>query len=306
MKNVKYISIIIILLLLNGNEIFCQEKVSVLTRSIEKQFAVKDLPHLNINTERGIITIKGWEKKEIKVLLKLSAKNNDPIIARKELDYMQYSITITSNSIYISNRMQLKNPNEEISSLIVANYEIFVPYNTDIHVDNKFGKLAIYDVKGLLEGELNYSDLSLIRKSGNINFWITIGDLNCNSSKLNGKITTKHSNISISETIGSFTLKSEYGNMKMGYGNDLLRLSVVSNATDINIENKSCKPLHLVLSGTYCPLKMDYGCYTPDKKLLKSDYNSNTEQEVWKLIYWPAENGPVLKINAKFGSINLF
>lgn len=306
MKTFRFISIIFVLIVINKASIFGQGNTTVITKSIEKQFSVKDLPLLNINTERGIITIKGWEKKEIKVVLKLSAKNNDLDKARKELDYMKYGITESFNTVYVSNTMILSQPNVEISSVIIAEYEIFVPFNTDIHVDNRFGKLAIYDVKGLLDGELNYSDLSLLRKSGNINFLIIIGDLNCISSKLNGKITTKHSNISITETIGRLTLETEYGNMKMSYGKELLKMAVISNATDINIENKSCKPLQLHLSGTYCPLKIDNGCYTPDKNLLKSDYNSNTEQVGWKLIYWPAEKGAFLNINAKFGSINLF
>lgn len=306
MKKVKYISIFITLLLLKGNGIFCQGKVIVLTRSMEREFTMKEMPLLNINTERGIITIKGWEKKEIKVSLKLSAKNNDPKIARKELEYMKNGITGTWNSVYVSNHMLLAKPNVEISSVIIAEYEIFVPFNTDIHVDNRFGKLTIIDVKGLLDGELNYSDLSLQRKSGNINFLITIGDFTCSKSKLNGKIVTKHSNISIYETIGRLTMETEYGNMKMSYGNELLRLTVVSNATDINFENKSCKPLKLHLTGTYCPLKMDNKCYAPDKKLMKSDYNPKSEQEDWKLLYSPVEKNSGLTINAKFGSINLY
>jgi hypothetical protein len=302
----KYISFVILLQFIFVSSIFGQVKTSVLTRILEKQYSIREMPLLNINTERGIITVKGWERNEIKVTLKLSAKNKDLDKARKELDYMKYSITGTWNSVYVSNRMLLTNPNQEISSVIIAEYEIFVPYSTKIHAENRFGKLVIRDIKGLLEGELNYSDLSLLRKSGEINFLITIGDFSCTKSKLNGKIVTKHSNLSISETIGRLILETEYGNLRLNYGSELLRLGVISNATDINIENKSCKPLQLHLSGAYCPLKIDYSCYTPDKNLLKSDYNSNAEQEGWKLIYWPAEKGAVLNINAKFGSINLF
>jgi len=278
----------------------------VLTRKVEQQFTKYKRPLLFINTERGIITIKGWPHAEIKVVIKLTAKNVNVDIARKELNYMTYSITENYNSVYVNNRMVLDQPNKEISSIILAEYEIFVPYETNIRIDNRFGKLEITDVKGLIEGELHYSDLSLNRKSGPITMLITIGDFNITKSKLSGTVTTRHSNISISETFGKLRLETEYGNMNLSYGSELLQLSILSNATIINIENKNCHPLQMSLTGEYCPLKISGSCYTPVKQYLNSENKHNSDQKEWKLNYQPPDKPAKLNINAKFGSLNMF
>jgi hypothetical protein len=306
LKTIIYISILFELLFFSIESNFAQDKTMVLTRKVEQQFTKYKRPLLFINTERGIISVKGWSHAEIKVVLKLTAKNVNVDIARKELNYMTYSITETYNSVYVNNRMVLEQPNQEVSSVILAEYEIFVPYETNIHVDNRFGKLEITDVKGLIEGELHYSDLTLNRKSGPIAMLITIGDFNCTKSKLSGTLTTRHSNISISETSGKLRLETEYGNMNISYGVELLRLSILSNATIINIENKNCHSLDLSLTGEYCPLKMSGNCYTPVKQYLNSDNKPNSDQKEWKLNYQPPEKPAKLIINAKFGSLNMY
>jgi hypothetical protein len=306
LKTLRHISILIVLLSLFGVASTAQEKTTVMTLSAEKQFNMYKKPLLVINTERGIITIKGWQNSEIKVVLKLSAKNTNSNLARKELDYMKYSITKTYNTVYVSNQMLLPLPNQEITSVVIAEYEIYVPYETEINANNRFGNIKIEDVKGLFEGELYYSDISLKRKSGNINIVISIGDFNCTKSKLNGAVTAKHSNISINETIGRLTMVTDYGNLRMSYGPELLRFAVTSNATDINIENKLCQPLGINLNGEYCPLKIKDQCYIPDKQFLKSNATTDAEQKEWKLIYIPTNKITNLNINAKFGTINLF
>jgi len=261
---------------------------------------------LIINTERGIISVKGWDSSVVKVVLKLVSKNIDPKIARKELEYMSYSITKIRYSVFITNSMTLPQANQEISSVILAEYEIFVPIKTEIRVNDQFGKLEIENVQGFLFGELKYSDLSLNRKSGNINLIITIGDFNCSKSQINGILKTRHSNISINETSGRLQLETDYGTLRLAYGNEPLRFGIQSNATDIFIEHSNCYPLELDLTGTYCPLKISDNCYTPKKIFLQSNYQPDSDQNEWKLIYLPPDKTTRLKISAKFGTLNLF
>jgi hypothetical protein len=306
LKRYNYILILFNLLIVSEVNSFSQVKAIVITRNIEKKFAVSEYPAMLINTERGIISVKGWDSSDIKVVLKLVSKNIDPKIARKELEYMTYSITKMRNSVFINNSMTLPQANQEISSVVLAEYEIFVPVKTEIRVNDQFGKLEIENVNGLLAGELQYSDLSLNRKSGNINLIITIGDFNCSKSQVNGIIKTRHSNVSITETSGRLQLETDYGTLRLTFGNEPLRFDIQSNATDIFVGHSKCYPLELDLTGTYCPLKISDNCYTPKKIFLQSNYQPDSDQNEWKLIYLPPDKTTRLKISAKFGTLNLF
>jgi hypothetical protein len=295
-----------VLLILSELGVFAQGKITVITKSIENQFTMYKKPMLFLNTERGVISIKGWYHADIKVVLKLTAKNADASLAQKELEFMKYSIAKNSNSVNLSNQMILMQPNKAISSVIIAEYEIYVPYETNLRVYNQFGKVEIENVKGNLVGELHYSDLNINNKSGVINMIITIGDINCSKSNFTGTILARHSNISIKETEGKFHLETEYGKIGVIYGEEILNLSLKCNATEINIENKSCKPMELYLDGSYCPLKISEICFTPEKNYLKSDYKPNSDQEFWELEYTYPNIDNKLIINSKFGSLNLY
>jgi hypothetical protein len=301
-----YITFVFTFLCRSETGIYAQAKTTVAIKTAENHFTMYKKPQMFINTERGIVTVKGWNHDEIKVTLKLTAKNADADLAQKELGFMKYSITKTYNTVYVNNQMLLIQPNQEISSVIIAEYEIFVPFETNIHIDNRFGKLEIDDVKGYLYGDIHYSDLTLNQKTGNINMFITIGDFNCTKSKLNGSVVTRHSNVSIAETSGKLSMESDYGSFQIAFGKEFLNFSLKSNATEINVENKLCYPMELNLEGSYCPLKISDKCYVPKKTYLKSDKNSDSDQSEWKMNYLPPEKGNILIINAMFGTLNLF
>ena len=304
----KYIVCLAILYMLrffSVTELAAQDKTIILTRKIEKQLALKKDPRIFVNTERGIIRIRSWEKNEVKVLLKLSAKNKDIEKAREELDYMNYSISETRNTVFISNRMILKKPEQQISSVIRAEYEILVPRDIEIHLDNRFGNVKIEQVSGGLFGELYYSDITISRFNGDINLHISTGDFSCSKSILNGMVFTRHANISINETGGKLRLETEYGKIQLIYSDLKLYAILITQATDISMVHKLCYPLELVLDGSYCSLEIDKGCYIAQEQYLKSNYDLGDEQKLWRLRYLPPDKTTRMVINAKFGSINL-
>jgi hypothetical protein len=303
LKNAFSILLLLIGIFLPGFNLYAQEKTTILTRKVEKRYALKKNPRIFINTERGMISIKTWDSSAVKVTLKLVSKNLDAKIAREELDLMNYAISELRNTVFVSNRMILTKPDQQISSVVRAEYEIFVPVETQVNVNNRFGKLEINGLKGGIFGELYYSDIAITESACETNLHISTGDLTCTGSMLNGFIFTRHSNMRISETGGILRMETEYGNLQLEYGKVQLRFNLQSDATDISVDHKLGYPLELLLSGTYCPLKINANSYTADKQFLKSDYVPNKEQERWNLKYIPPDKATRLIINARFGSI---
>lgn len=281
-----------------------QEKTILLTRTTEKSFTTGNNPEIIINAERGMINIKSWEKEEVKVRLKLIAKNRDVQKAREELDYMHYSISENLNSIYVNNRMRPEENDQLISSIIRAEYEITVPKNIEIHLDNSFGKVQVENIEGKLYGELYYSDMVLSGYSGELDLQIFIGDFTSENSHLSGRLITKHSNILISRTGGKLHMETQYGNLQLIYGEKVLLLNVISNASDIIVNNPLCRTIKLRIAGAYCPLKNIDMCYTPEKEYYKFNYAKN-QQERWMLTYYPPEKASRLYISARFGTVSL-
>lgn len=252
-----------------------------------------------------MINIKSWDKSDVKVILKLIAKNVDIDIAREELNRMNYALTETRNSVYVSNRMQVSKSGKAVSSVIRAEYEIYVPLNIQVHLNNGFGNVRIEKVTGGIFGELYYSDLNIEEYSGDIDLQISTGDFTCSKSILNGKVYVRHANTTISETEGRLHVESEYGKIRLNYGNMKLYSMLITEATDIEVRHKFCYPLELILSGNYCPLEIEKDCYIPQGKFLESNYDPDDNEKTWKLRYLPPNKATRLIIDSKFGSINL-
>jgi hypothetical protein len=283
-----------------------QETAKIVTLKSEKKFEFDGKGSIIINTERGNINIQSWERNEVSVVLKLTAKNTNLSKAKEELSYMNYNLLKRANNIIFNNKMErIPGKVDEISSIIKAEYEIRAPKKVNLQISNQFGQVTINNTSGTIHGELHYCDLSLQSFNGDIIMEINIGDFNCSQSSLTGVIKTTHANISLSEVSGKFIMTTAFGNFKLSYGEKPLNFELNANATDIWIDNRKCHPVDIKLNGSYCPLRISESCYTPNKSCLNSSYQPSLEQDVWLLRYTVPDKSNKLIIHAKFGTMNL-
>jgi len=284
-----------------------QATSNLVSRKIEKIFDYDRNGEIIIDAERGNINIQSWDRNEISIVLTITFKNANLSLAKKELEFMHYNLVKSRSNIFLNNKMVLPDleKNREISSIIIAKYEIQVPEKADISINNKYGRVTIGKIDAKLHGDLQYSDIFLQSYNGDINMNISVGDLNCFQSVLTGDIRTRHANVTFQEVSGKMSLHTEYGSFKLTCGEKLFELKINSYATDMLIDNRPCHPVDLLINGAYCPLTISKDCYTPEKKFLQSTYQQDIEQASWLLQYIPPVKSAKLRIEAKFGTLSL-
>ena len=131
------------LVLLTHREGRAQETFKTVTQKVEKTFEFNyKFGQILIEAERGNIHIESWDRDEISIVLSISAKNTNMELAKQELGYMRYNLVKSRGNVFLNNKMVLPETGEQIkiSSVISARYEIRVPENTDIRINNKFGR----------------------------------------------------------------------------------------------------------------------------------------------------------------------
>jgi hypothetical protein len=295
------------ILLLVHPALKAQETPKPVTRRIEKSFEYNGHGQIIIDAERGNIRIQSWDRNEISVVLTLEVKNKDPEQARRELEYMHYNLVKNRGNVFLNNKMVLPDAgkNNELSSIIWARYEIRIPETADMLINNKFGQVTVKNAAGKIHGELQYSDMLLQDYRGDIHMNISVGDLTCLQSQIAGDIRTRHANVTVNEVFGKLSLQTDYGSLKLAYGEKPMVLDLISYATDILIGNRDCHSLELRINASYCPLSISRDCYTPAWKFLESDYQPAVEQSAWHLQYLPPVKSVRLKIDARFGTLNL-
>ncbi len=305
-KSIHTILLVLLWFAMNTNAM-PQETVKMVTRKAEKTFPFNSKNgQVIINAEKGKIQIQSWDRDEVHIAFSISAKNADAEVARQELDYMNYNLVKDRGNIFLNNKMNLPATHKDIYSVISANYVIKVPVNSDIRINNKFGRVIVTATNAdLISGELQYCDVLFQSYHGTINLTIEVGDLSCLDATLRGEVSSRHTNILLNEITGKLSLQTRYGSINQKYGNEVADLSISSYATDILIDNRRCHTLDINLSGVNCPLSLTRECYAPDKSLLQSSYNPAHKDASWTLRYTPPVKSPKLKIQASFGTMNL-
>ena len=91
-KLIFYTDFILLFLFLKIPDIKSQDIVHVVEKRIEKQFKTNLDEKIKIIANKAEIKINGWEKDELKLIIKFTASNKNKAIAEAELKYAKYSI----------------------------------------------------------------------------------------------------------------------------------------------------------------------------------------------------------------------
>ncbi|HLO61143.1 MAG TPA: hypothetical protein VK179_20505 [Bacteroidales bacterium] len=283
-----------------------QETYKTVTRKSEKTFKYNTHGQIIIQAERGIISIQKWDRSEVSVEFTMSAKNKEESVARKDLDRIVYNLISSRGNIFLNNKTVIPdNEPQEIKSTLTCGYVIHVPSWANITVNNKFGRVTVNEISGVLAGGLQYCDLAVTNYNGILNLSIQVGDFAATNSNVRGSLKTRYAGITMDNVSGKLSVECESGSFKMISGEKPFNLTINSHATEILVNNKNCKPNVLEFEGSHCPLTMAKECYTTNASLFTTNYNPKQDQEKWMLNYVPSPSLPKLKIYASFGSITL-
>lgn len=205
---------------------FSQNKVQVYTTTVEKtiQFAPGDF--VEIKGEKSNMTIDTWDKREVKVILKIVSKNSDKILAEKELQYMKYFLDKTGHKIELTNYFLIPNNAPKVSSNIKAEYEIWIPKESPVSIKNYYGKISVKNIIERITVTNAYGSINLNNVKGKIIIKANFSDVT--GDNIVGTVTADvdHSDLTLNKINGDFKIKADFGS---------IFLSELSKTTTIEI-----------------------------------------------------------------------
>jgi phage gp45-like len=297
--------LMVVTLLFSEAPAFMQTTLHVLTRHIEKEFDFYPSDKLIVAAERGVVHIRKSNDGKVKINLRIVAKNQDQDVARKELDYIQYSMTKAGKEVVLTNSILLpsKIKSEDISSIIRAEYEIFIPDKSNISIKNSFGILQIHTLDVSMDADLEYCDISLSQITGNIKLEVNVGDIQCMNSLVNATFNTNYANISLNNVSGNLTLTTQNGSLHANLNGNLSLLDIRANRTEIMLVNRECKPYKLSLKSDYALVNISQACYGLNNGVLISQPVPGKEH--YSIESRPSDAERTIRIISSSGNIML-
>lgn len=159
----------ILLLLATARPVLGQVELS---ETMEKQYRFSRDQVLEIKNQYGKVHVNSWEKPQVLVKITIRSKARNRQDAEKRLD----EVVIRERILGQKTQLETILPEKEIlpqlvrlSSEVNVSYEVYMPRNNPLEIENKFGDVYLSERGANVDVELSYGKLIAEKLDGNNN-----------------------------------------------------------------------------------------------------------------------------------------
>lgn len=180
------------------------------SRKESKTFKVYPETMLEVSNKYGNIHLFSWDNDSVKINIQVDVKANKESKAEKIFEYIDFEFSDTR--FYIIAKTQLKQNQgsfwSEVSDLantifsgsnkVKINYDVYVPREMEIKIENKFGNIYFSDYSGKTTINLSNGDLKVNNLSGSSDIEVGFGNASIGSLK-GGKLSIRYAELDLAQ-----------------------------------------------------------------------------------------------------------
>jgi hypothetical protein len=230
---------------------------------------------LNIDNQFGEVKITTWDKNEIKVDIHIETSSTQKELADKTFERIDVTDKQEGKEINFKTTMNKNGKDEHISCHNCSNtmsidYDIHMPANNKLNIENSFGSIVIPDYTGPVSLTNKYGHLTAGKLSKPEKLIVEFGKADIKSIG-NIDLTFKYSSVNIGSLTGNCKLKLEFCSYSLiNLDNGLTSLTVNDSYSSVHLDPATNLSATYTISTSYGSLidKTDIGIKrtdTPDK-----------------------------------------
>ena len=245
----------LIVLLMSVGTLAAQEKIQVVTKTINRSFALKPGESLVVEAEKADVRVRGWDREEVKLTLRLVAKHPERAVAEKDLPALRYEVDTEGKQKTIRNFFRINDGFGEINSNLLAQYELWVPQRCRLQLQNRYGNVRIEELNTNLHLAVEFGEIRLDEVTGTIALDVAYGDVV--AQRVNATVTgvAKKSNLNFEELGGTLSLESSYGEIAVTTLNAVESLSIQASRTAVAFATTDPMRYYYELTTSYDQIK---------------------------------------------------
>lgn len=220
------------------SQVCAQEKVHVITKTIERIFDQSQCSRLEVQAENATVTVHGWTGQHVKVELKLIAKALSKTKATEEQGYQRYIFEKKKEAIYLKNYFLKPEGQGKLNTLLSAVYVVWLPKSVEsLKVINKHGDISLDGLSTNINVDVKYGNISLRSISGIGSYTGYFGDLTIENIDGKQRFDLSHMTASLSNIRGYLSVSSQLGDLNIWDYDMVKSISVTSKKSDIKLTN---------------------------------------------------------------------
>lgn len=315
MKSNKYL-ILFALLAINSLQTWAQKSFEE-NKKIEKVFSVGKDALIQVNNKYGNVHVSTWDKDSVAFYIDFIVRANKPERLSKLLSVINFDFdnspnyvigqtVINSNSI-ISDVATMANAMFGGGSNIIINYNVKVPTNCNIKIENKFGNIFLTEIGGNVDVLLSNGDFKSGNIKGDLKLKHSFGNVNLNNIK-NGRFILSFSELEMNKaneiniTSNSSRVQiTEANSIDYISKNDKYYFSVVDNANG----KSSFSTINIKKLNQQAIITSSFGNFTLDELSKGFKFFNINSSYTNNILFVSKESAFGIEINSKKTDITL-
>jgi hypothetical protein len=236
-----------------------KERNPIAYKTIEKTIPVATNDVFNIVGEKTTLTVKAWNKNHISLKITFSAEHTDHEIAKKELEYMHYSLSRDKHTVELRNAFILPPKTDGVQSKVRVIMELNVPAALKLSIYNRYGNAELSGLSGTISAVFEFSDLVLNNVTGEINIRSSYSEVRGEGlALLSFTSDDEESKYTLALDRGSYSFNSRHSDHDLTLG-DIQAMTINAKHTDITIQPKEFRSFNYQLiskeGNIYLPIR---------------------------------------------------
>ena len=211
------------------------QKVQVVTRTLSQSWACLPGMAVRIRAEKATVLVRGWDKPQVQVTLRLSARHPERAVAEQDLPVAQYRLQQNGNALDLLNFYTLAANAPAVRSDLRAEYTVWMPAGNPLHVANTYGQTELADLSGRQTLTQNFGRITLRNLRGTLAVMARYADLTANNVLADFTCEANKSAVQLLGLGGECLVRNFYGSVQVQPTAALRRLTVQADRSEVTI-----------------------------------------------------------------------
>lgn len=272
-----------------------QDILQVVEKKVEKRLKVNTSDVIKIAADKAEIRINGWEKQEVKLLMKFTVSHQNRDVAKREMEYVKYAIFNETSQIEVRNMFVIPSDVSGITSIITIEYELWIPFTSPVEISNKYGDISLVNLDSKLKLKLELGNLFLDKIRGDAIATVLYGDIIGVGLAGKWNLIASKANITVQDAEGDFYIHANDGKISLATNRHLRNFNVDAVRTEVSLSVPDLSAYNWNLSTSYASI------VTFDSELTQSIKKGGGGRTILKTPV--TKSLPQVKISTSYNSI---
>ena len=231
----RLITFLLLLWMMGSAGAQAQQKVQVVTRTLEQRWSCKPNTLVRIRAEKATLRVQGWDKPTVQVVLRLIARHPDRAIAERDLAAAQYRLQQNASAINLVNFFSLPAGAAAVQSDLRAEYTVMMPIDNHLIAANTYGQTTLTELSGHQQLTQDFGQITLRSLRGTVEVVARYADLTATNVEATLTCEANKSAVQLLDVGGVVVVHNQFGSVQAKPTLGLSKLTIDADRTEVTI-----------------------------------------------------------------------